>query len=166
MSNTDFQARIARLNEKHGAMAEQSQAKPEPGAYPTVASRSSDRAILLELVATPLAFLLGLAVPILAGMFMFHFVSDGGYYEASGAGLLSGLLGDVGIDMMLSGLIAAFFLVKNMWLPLLAQAGGGYIGLWREADLMRMFPEIWGMLYSPEYVAESLFLASRFPQYY
>lgn len=108
------------------------------------------------MIATPLAFLLGLAVPILAGMVMFHYVSDSGYYDASGGGMLSGLLGDVGIDMMLSGLIAAFFLVKNMWLPLLAQAGGGYIGLWRELDLMRMFPETWGMLYSPQYVADTL----------
>lgn len=47
MSNTDFQSRIARLNEKHGPLAEQQQAEPEPVPSRNTASRGADRTIAM-----------------------------------------------------------------------------------------------------------------------
>ncbi len=164
MSNTDFQNRIARLSEKHTAMAEQMPARPEQP-LPRAAMGRTDRLIAFEILAVPFFLLLGFATPIVARMIMFHYVSDDGYYDMSAGGIMGAFLGDIGIDMVLSGVVVAVLFIKNMWLPLGAHAVGGYVGMWREAELMRMFPDLWGMLYSPGYVADVLYFTDQAPLY-
>ncbi len=134
---------------------------PEP-----IWAEAANRSIRSELIAIPIALLVGVATPILAAMITFHFASDSGVYGATANALLTAILGDIGLEIVLSGIVIVVLLIKNWWLPLLANAVGGFIGMWHAHVLMQQFPGLFAHLFSPSYVQDMLFHAAQNPHYF
>lgn len=155
MATANFHDRIARLHAKYDANPiPKVEMAPHIEDVEAQRAKTAKRTQKLRRLLAFAAFFAGVAMPIVAKLAVFHFTKNappGGATE-----VFLSLLGATGAGLLLAGCLSLVLLVRKRYVAFLLFATGAYLALWHEGDLMRVFPEVWAMLYNQAYVTDTL----------
>ncbi|MEL6467999.1 MAG: hypothetical protein AAFQ58_23810 [Pseudomonadota bacterium] len=166
MAQDSFHERLARINAEHGA-------RPSDEAAP---AHPLDRKLTLgtillgrhmwEALLVPIAFVLGGLVMLGAELISFHYMTDEGHFDTSVVGMLSGFLGDIGLNILGASVVSMVLFNAGQHVATIAFAVGNYLMMFHSDIPMKAYPELWASLFSPEYVAMSLYFAQHTAEYF
>ena len=165
MSHDSFHERLARIQ------AEQVAHSPPPEAQ---AEHPLDRKLTLgtilfgrqmrEALLVPLALILGGLVMLGAELISFHYMPGEGSFATSVLGMLSGFLGDIGLNIAGALIVSTILYNAGQHVATIAFAVGNYLMMFHGDVPMKAYPDLWATLFSPEYVAISLYFMAEHPE--
>lgn len=166
MSQDSFHERLARIQTEQVTQSSDVAAQAHPLDRNLTLGAILFGRHMWEALLVPIAFVLGGLVMLGAELISFHYMTDEGHFDTSATGMLSGFLGDIGLNILGASVVSMVLFNAGQHVATIAFAVGNYLMMFHSDILMKAYPDLWATLFSPEYVAMSLYFAQHIAEYF